>query len=161
MLTLVGNRFTQSGKDVLTKVIYDDSSLNAVSDSNHVCTIEGEAFYSVGHVNLHRNDDPRSRARKIFQLLRERNKEGTNVHHLEREIEGTDTLKVVPYVLNAVQIYGEQWMKLEKWDWDTINGTVKDAAKLLIALSIAYELLRSWNVTGLSGGAAAQQESLE
>ena len=63
----MGNRFTQSGKDVLKKVIYDDSSLNALADSNHVCTIEGLSFtsdegYSVDEqgwnkYNVYRNMD--------------------------------------------------------------------------------------------------------
>ena len=45
----------------MKKVIYDDSSLNAVSDSNHVCAIQGLGFYPWeifvrGQYNVHRNE---------------------------------------------------------------------------------------------------------
>ena len=60
-LFLHGNEFSLSGDDILKKVVYDDSSLNAVADSNHVCRIFGREFYNEdiygGHIcYVYRND---------------------------------------------------------------------------------------------------------
>ena len=166
-LSLMKNEVTQLGGDTLKKVIYDDSSLNALADSNHVCTIKGVGLYSWvdfvdGQYNIYRNegdrcmdsDGPkgsrarkikRSRARKIFHLLVERNKEGNNAYYFETEMGGI-TLKVVPFALAAVQIYGEQMAK--RWDNDVKDYVVfEDAA----GLSITYELIRSWHMPALCG----------
>ena len=168
MLSLEGNKFTRLGEDTLKNVIYDDSSLNAVADSNHVCTLHGLTFTRMINIlggyfgyeyNIHRNqgswriDDnvqqKQSRARKIFHLLRRRNKEGTNVKHFETET-GEDMLKVLPLALVAVQIYGEQRKTRIKWTDDNKLVIIEDAAEL----SITYELLRSLHVTVLCGGTA-------
>ncbi|EJK76693.1 hypothetical protein THAOC_01531, partial [Thalassiosira oceanica] len=139
-LWLKGNRFTRMGVDILKKVMYDDSSLNAVADSNHVCIIEGMGFHLPGGSGYYyvrrtrKSYDPKqSRARKIFHLLSQRNKQGTNAHHLEAEM-GGDTLKVVPLALAAIQVYKLPW-----------NRGFRGAAGA--KLSIMYELVRSWNVT--------------
>ena len=158
-LSLGGNEFTKSGEDALKKVVYDGSSLNAVADSNHVCTIEGLDSWEWPVREVYSNANycsQRNRAQKIFDLLEERNREGTNVHHLETEM-GEDTLKIVPLALAAVQIYGKQRVekRVEKrvehtgWSCDTFV-TIKDAPEL----SITYELLRSWHVTALFDGSA-------
>ena len=135
-----GNKFTRSGKDALKKAVYDDSSLNAVADSNHVCTINGLGFtHYYNNFILSCEDEKKEqkllRAGKIFLLLRERNKQGTNVYHLEAEM-GQTMLKVVPLALAAVQIYGGQ--RGDAWK-------AADAAEL----SIMYELLRSWHGAGI------------
>ncbi|EJK45278.1 hypothetical protein THAOC_36112, partial [Thalassiosira oceanica] len=99
-----------------------------------------------GHYNVYRNkadrlrdkhDPKQSRARKIFHLLSQRNKQGTNAHHLEAEM-GGDTLKVLPLALAAIQVYGQK-----------AKGKLPDHSNLLGAakLSIMYELVLSWNVT--------------
>ena len=152
-LSLERNEFTQLGEDVLKKVVYDDSSLNALANSNHVCTIVGLEYagkdfsYCEGGKKDSRR---RSRARKILHLLEERNKEGTNVYHLETEM-GEDTLKVVPLVLAAVQICFKQKAKvfIPKWNGHVKSYVMKGGAA---ALSITYELLRSWHATALHGG---------
>ena len=149
-LSLRGNEFTHLGEDVLKKVIYDDSSLNAAADSNHVCTIEGFDSWEESEVynnasEYDENEQKLNRARKIFDLLEERNKQGTNVHHLEVEM-GDDTLKIVPLTLAAVQMYGERRSKQREWNGNN-NVTREDAPEL----SITYELLRSWHVTVFDG----------
>jgi len=139
-LSLYGNEFTRLGEETLKKAIYDDSSLNAVANSNHVCEISGLRSWGFLHGVNFRVPYERSRAQKIFRLLEERNKEGTNARHLEGEMRG-DTLKILPLTLAAIQIYGEYKAKKVKWQ---DNGIVwiEDAAPL----SITYELLKSWNV---------------
>ena len=57
---------------------------------------------------------------------------------------GEDTLKIVPFALAAVQIYGEQRAINAEW-----NGTMFVAIEEAPELSILYELLRSWHVTAL------------
>ncbi|EJK74876.1 hypothetical protein THAOC_03422 [Thalassiosira oceanica] len=139
-LELQMNEFTRLGEETLKKAIYDDSSLNAVANSNHVCEISGLRSWGFLHGVNFRVPYERSRAQKIFRLLEERNKEGTNARHLEGEMRG-DTLKILPLTLAAIQIYGEYKAKKVKWQ---DNGIVwiEDAAPL----SITYELLKSWNV---------------
>ena len=132
-LSVRGNKITLLGERVLKRVVYDDSSLNALADSNHVCIIDGFLFWS----DLYCNG---SRAQKIFSLLEKRNKEGTNAHHLEVEM-GGEKLKILPLALAAIQIYGEQKERL-KWNEDDELVEIKDTAEL----SITYELLKSWNV---------------
>ena len=153
-LYLDGNDITRSGDKVLWKVIYDDSSLNAVADSNHVCKIDGSADpSSVHHLFCCNDGGPRqNRARKIFSLLRERNFEGTNVYHLEREIWSLDTLKVVPFVLNAAQVYGKEWKK-KAGSFGNTTGKIGLAGSA--DLSVTYELLRSWHVVISHDGTAA------
>ena len=60
-MSLRGNEFTLLGEDALKKAVYDDSSLNAVADSNHMCTVKGLHFYSSaifvrGQYNVYRNE---------------------------------------------------------------------------------------------------------
>ena len=169
LLSLERNEFTQLGEDTLKKAICDDSSLNALADSNHVCTINGVRFtqridmlggeYSGYDYNIYRNqgdwrDDKnirqkQSRARKIFRLLRKRNKEGTNVKHWEIEV-GEDMLKVLPLALAAVQRCGGQKARRIEQNDDNELVMIKDAAEL----SITYEFLRSLHVAALCGGTA-------
>ena len=88
--------------------------------------------------------DPKlKRGQKMFQLLDQRNKQGTIAHHLESEM-GGDASKVVPLALGAiqsyVQVYGENMLRGKSRSSDLL-----EAAKL----SIVYELVRSWHVTVL------------
>ena len=133
-LTVRGNRFTKLGDETLKRVVYDDSSLNALADSNHRCIIRGFRSWSGLHLNYC------SRAQKIFRLLEERNKEGSNAHHMESEM-GGDKVKILPLALAAIQIYGEHKDR-RMWNDDNELVMVKDASQL----SITYELLKSWNM---------------
>ena len=167
-LWLNGNQFTKSGEEILKKVIYDDSSLNALADSNHVCTIEGLNFtsdegYSVddqgwNKYNVYRNMDivregddgsKRSRAHKIFHFLGRRSK-GSRSSLLEIEM-GEDMLKVLPLALATVQRCGEEWSQKVDLDEDSNDIViVKDKGGNKSAeLSVTYELLLSWHVTVL------------
>ena len=85
--------------------------------------------------------DPKlKRGQKMFQLLDQRNKQGTIAHHLESEM-GGDALKVVPLALGAIQIYGEHMKKKRRErQWRSLEAS---------KLSIVYELVRSWHVTVL------------
>ena len=81
-LHLDGNHFTETGRVALKKAVYDYESLNSASDCNHTCQISG-----VEKNRMWNWSDPISnREYKIFTLLRMRNEEGCNVHHLNLEL---------------------------------------------------------------------------
>jgi len=106
-LQLNNNDFTDIGIKALTKVTYDPTSLNSVSDSNH------DVYYDEGFLpegtpeNLTKKSI--NRKMKIYCLLSSRNREGSNVYHLNLELddEGDDSLglKLAPKVLNLVHHY--------------------------------------------------------
>ena len=71
-----------------------------------------------------------NRGRKIYRLLDSRHWEGTNVQHLDAEF-GDESLKLVPKVLEAVNVYAEYG------DED------------VHPLSLMYEIMRSWKMPSL------------
>ena len=131
---------TDIGRNALTKVVFDRTSLNSMSDCNHVCIIHVDGGINVptGSSNGNRYL-PSSNARrvsKIYQLLSERNKEGSNVQHLNLEFDDGDeendnSLKLAPHVLECVQMGG---------------FVSSDSVK---PLSIMYEVLRGWKMPEL------------
>lgn len=134
-LGLGHNGITDIGRDALSSTIFDSTSLNAVEASNHSCSIEGLYFDSIVLNNV--GDCKVNRERKIYSLLSTRNREGTNVQHLDAEFED---LKLVPKVLEAVRHYA------------VYGSSVDDVHPL----SIMYEALRSWKMPTLyeSNGAS-------
>ena len=100
-LRLGQNDITDIGHAALRNAVFDSTNLNAVADCNHTCCIDG--------LNLDYNNDEEeefkvNRGSKIFNLLSSRNREGTNVHHLDAEF-GDESLKLVPKVLECIHIY--------------------------------------------------------
>ena len=124
-----------AGRKALSKAVYDDGSLNAMSDTNHSCTIEGIGYFNITN---HRDADVRENRRsKIYSLLSSRNTEGNNVHHFQLEL-SDDSLKLAPKVLECVHRYSQN-----RWR-DTVNP-----------LSITYEVLRGWHMPTLYEGRSA------
>ena len=104
---------------------------NAVSDSNHQCDIQG-----IDLGDIPNNDRGPNRARKIYHLLSLRNREGSNVQHLNLEFDDEDdSLALVPNVLAGVQKY-----------CDVAGYFHSDQVH---PLSIMYEILRSWKMPQL------------
>mmetsp|Transcript_18720 Transcript_18720/g.37757 ORF Transcript_18720/g.37757 Transcript_18720/m.37757 type:complete len:558 (+) Transcript_18720:46-1719(+) len=121
-LRLIENNITKVGKESLRLVLYDESSLNAVADSNHICTVDlGWKAFDV--YNSHEQGQI-NRCRKIYSLLSSRNETMSNVQHF-----GNIDLKILPIMLEAVQKYAKNVNFLE----------VKP-------LSIVYEVMRKWGV---------------
>jgi len=93
---------------------------------NNAASYQGEPF----------RPPKRTRARKIYQLLSERNREGSNGQHLNLEFDDEDkgglTLKIVPKVLDAVCTYSNESNNLP-----------------IPSLSIMYEVLRGWKMPEL------------
>ena len=104
-----------------------------MADCNHSCTITGIGI----RTDIPSNQDDITpevrRTDKIYHLLSLRNREGSNVQHLNLEFEDDDSLALVPRVLDSVHRYSRniQW------------------TNPLHPLSIMYEILRSWKMPEL------------
>jgi len=138
-LVLDNNNITHIGKEALSKAVYDPTSLNSMSDCNHTCIIHVDGGMrnplGCGNDNRMLSSSILKRGAKIYQLLSNRNKEGSNVRHLNSEFDGEDeeedSLKLVPQVLECVHRYPR-------------------ASKLTAhPLSIIYEVLRGWKMPEL------------
>ena len=106
-----------------------------MSDCNHTCRIEGIDLDSVLG-NRPETTPLDNRRRKLYHLISLRNREGSNVRHLNSEFGDEDedevTLKLVPRVLERVHCYS--------------NGYRADTVR---PLSITYEILRGWKMPEL------------
>ena len=81
--------------------------------------------------------------RKIYHLLSERNKEGSNVHYLNSEFDDDDeeggvSIKLVPRVLECVRDYHCALLDDYRKKYNPVPP-----------LSIMFEILRSWKVPEL------------
>ena len=115
--------------------MYDPTSLNSIADCNHTCRIEGIDFDSVLG-NRPETTPLDNRRRKLYHLISLRNREGSNVRHLNSEFGDEDedeiTLKLVPRVLERVHHYSNGY-RPSCWT----------------PLSITYEILRGWKMPEL------------
>ena len=134
-LRLYDNNITHIGKEALSKAVYDPTSLNSMSDCNHTCIVHDEGMNKVplgcGNDNRKFPSSISKRGAKIYQLLSKRNKEGSNVRHLNLEFDEDDSLKLAPKVLECVHCYPK-------------------ASKFTVhPLSIMYEIVRGWKMPEL------------
>ena len=135
---LDGNNITKVGCNALSKAVYNPESLNSVADCNHTCRIHGlnwsnDPNFPHNHARYFR------RRRKIYRLLSSRNREESNVYHLNLEFgnedEDEDTLALVPNLLESVHRYVERVStQLPQYEQP---------------LSITYEILRGWKMPEL------------
>ena len=93
----------------IQNAVYDTTSLNTVSDSNHTCFIHGVGLDDDVRQNFS-SLNTNNRARKIYYLSSLRNREGSNVRHLNLEFGGEndeddDSIKLVPKVLESINHY--------------------------------------------------------
>ena len=135
---LMENNFTEVGHNALGKAIYNPTSLNSMSDCNHTCrilVINWDEDIPNNTYSLKLN-----RARKIYHLLSVRNREESNVYHLNLEFGDDDeddaALKLVPRVLESVYRHAEMYAYIFESPYVT-------------PLSIIYEVLRGWKVPEL------------
>jgi len=106
-LRLEHNNITEVGKAALIKLVYDTTSLNSMADCNHTCCIDSISYGDMPNPNLSKESPRKRRARKIYHLLSERNKELSNTQHLNSEFDEEDesSMKLVPKVLECVHSY--------------------------------------------------------
>jgi len=136
VIKLKDNDITGIGRNILLKAIYDNTSLNSVSDCNHTCNIEGfDYYYFVANVDCRNRTNRRS---KVYNMLSLRNREGSNVHHLNLEWGDDDSLILVPHVLECVQKTGACVYEHRQEDDEEVAP-----------LSVMYEILRSWKMPAL------------
>ena len=143
-LRLGDNDITDVGRTALSKAIYDSTSLNSVMDCNHRCDIEDIRFLDIPE-NYSNMTPKGNRAMKIYHLLSLRNREGSNVQHLNVEFEDDDSLALVHRVLESVYRYSRS---------RSVRGFVRVRQLRLQPntvhpLSIMYEILRSWKMPEL------------
>lgn len=123
------------GKEALLKAVYDPTSLNSLTDCNHSCTIEGISFDHRNTDNDYDDGSEANKSKKIYHLLSIRNREGSNVQHLNEEFaEDKDdslTLKLVPKFLEFIS-------QFDRPDRSFVHS-----------LSIVYEILRGWKMPEL------------
>ena len=135
-LRVMQNDITEIGRDALCDAIYDPTSLNSMSDCNHTCIVSGIDFGDIP-VNLYTSTPLDNRKQKLYYLLSLRNREGSNVRHLNSEFRDEDEdeiiLKLVPRVLESVHRYSNEYRP---------SYTVRP-------LSITYEILRGWKMPEL------------
>ena len=119
------NSINVAGEEAFCSVLFDESSLNAAADSNHICSV------SVGSLDwdLYNSstDMKENRARKLYALLSSRNKTMSNVQHFS-----AIDLKLLPNILQAMQKYSN--------DMPSYRHDLK-----VDPLSIVYEIMRKWD----------------
>lgn len=131
LLNLTGNNITQDGENALLETVFDTSSLNAASDSNHTCLVICGSDW-MRQFN-HSSNTLSHRRQKLYHILSKRNRESSNVElmdeHLSREH--------IPTLLKSIQEYSMFMID------DDVDGERSDSVQ---PLSIMYEVLRSWNM---------------
>ena len=139
-IRLGDNNITNIGKEALLKAVYDPTSLNTLADCNHTCSIEGISFDDIITENDCNEGRWTNRSKKIYHLLSNRNKEGSNLQHLNAEFaedEDSLALKIVPIMLDCIyRYYSGPGRRL---------GTRTTSRPL----SIIYEILRGWKMPEL------------
>ena len=130
-LRLQLNDLTNVGIDAIRKACYDPTSLNSVSDSNHTCSVQLPGIDNILVYNNGCDDKLVNRRLKLYHLLSARNREGSNVYHLNLELDNEDdSLVLVPRVLEYIH-------------------SCSQSSDIVHPLSIMYEILGSWKMPAL------------
>lgn len=125
-INLAANDIASIGYLALKIAIFNTSSLNAIADSNHICSIQGVGI-EPSLINNSSKTKHVNRDRKIYSLLSARcHHEGTNASYLEQEL-GEDGLKFTPRILGFISGYQMH----------------------AIPLAIMYDILRNWRMPEL------------
>ncbi len=137
-LDLKLNNINDAGEEVLRRLLWDNSSLNAVADLNHTCSIDvGWSAPDYDEIfddwNSHEKKQV-NRGRKIYNILSSRNKTMSNAQHF-----GNIEVKILPNMLAAVHKYYDA-----STEYDLTNDMYKHDPKVE-PLSIAYEIMRKWD----------------
>ncbi|EJK76190.1 hypothetical protein THAOC_02063 [Thalassiosira oceanica] len=96
-LYLDGNNIHQRGRSALLRAIWDTSSMNALSDSNHTCHLGGMSF------SLINSRCQWNRAFKILDLMAQRYRSGEgNVPYFKKEMDGEGAVVLAPFIMESV-----------------------------------------------------------
>ena len=137
-LDLKLNNINDTGEEVLRRLLWDNSSLNAAADLNHICKIDvGWSAPDYDEIfddwNSH-EEKQINRGGKIYHLLSSRNKTMSNAQHF-----GDIEVKLLPNMLEVVQKYYDS-----STEYDLTNNVYKHDPKVN-PLSIVYEVMRKWD----------------
>ena len=136
-----GEDMSDTSRSKLLQVIFDETSCNALVNSNHVCNIEGFRFdYDINNSSVSSSDTLGKKIRKkLYILFSMRNREGSNLHHLNLEL-GDDLLKLLPSFFQFVVHNSPEY----KYGRSGIGGIYySDKNKTAVCpLSIVYEVIR-------------------
>ena len=116
--------------DEIFSALFDDTSLNSASDSNHICYVDCGSFFPR---NV-RGDPVGNRQRKIYKILASRNETMSNVQHFDNL-----DINLLPEMLLAVQLYAKAHGDEGK------QGFFYRDSSNVNELSIYYELMRKWD----------------
>ena len=147
-LRLGDNCITFEGNNALIKVAYDPTSFKSLVECNHTCSIDRESVRQripVVYSTLEYCPQKIMRS-KIYHLLSERNKEGSNAHYLNLELDDEEddvSMKLVPRVLECVHSYHRAANGLLSSDG------YREKYNPVPPFSIMFEILRSWKVPEL------------
>jgi len=137
-LFIGSNNLTNEGWKTLHKAVYDKTSLNAAADTNHTCNIDFPRILDYDNVRengtsadgKHFIDPKWVKHKKIYSILSSRNRNGTNVEHLEDV-----PIELLPNILSSVQYMSDYFVGM---------GPSKDNREVK-PLSLVYELCRHWD----------------
>ncbi|EJK58551.1 hypothetical protein THAOC_21315, partial [Thalassiosira oceanica] len=105
-LNVRGNNMQERGMRALYEAVNDTSTLNALSDGNHSCRLEGLSDdFDLYAINWDRSSDGvyMNRMCKIHILMVDRyDIGGGNVPHLNTELSGEDSVLLAPYLMESV-----------------------------------------------------------
>ncbi|EJK58871.1 hypothetical protein THAOC_20970 [Thalassiosira oceanica] len=139
-LNMENNNMQARGMRALYEAVNDTSTLNALSDSNHSCYIDGLSDdFDLSAINLDSgaNGIDRNRMCKIYQLMVERYRYGGgNVPHLNSEMGGEDTVLLAPYLMESVVRRHDAFQK----------SYYESSA---CSLGLLYELVKDWKMAEL------------
>ena len=114
----------------MQNAVYNSSSLYALADSNNACEVNGIYTHCI---NLRELTLVANRTNKVYSLLAMGNVKGSNVNHLNLELED-DSLKLVPNVLAIPAL---------------MPALTAERSDLTKPLSVMYELMRNWKMPDL------------
>jgi len=128
-IDLGSNNFTEHGLSAIRRSIYDLTSLNALSDCNHTCECNVIDF---GEMKINWGSNQKdSRSKKLYTLLSDRNRAGTNIDSIQKGMEEDEVIQLLSDILACVQRYYR--------GYDRLFPTPQE---FVPPLSIMFEMLR-------------------
>ena len=131
------NNIQERGKRALYKAVNDISSLNALSDSNHLCCLYGLSYCQINS-GCGSNALAINRMFKIQKLMVQRYRKGGggNVPHLNMEVSGEKSVLLAPFMMESVV----------RRDNALQEKCIKSYE---CSLGLLYELVRDWKMVEL------------
>ena len=140
------NDITKTGWKAIRRAEFDDTSLNAASDSNHTCNIiyppdgsdeiEGVDTSKMNGDGSTSFNVVRVRQKKVYSILSSRNRECSNAGHFDDV-----PVEILPDMLHSIQTYCNYhvWKTEEEKEY-----TPNQNGNHVNPLSLVYEICRHW-----------------